>query len=111
MLSTQQQKFTTDIANLILYADSIGYSLTFGECWRSRYQQAEYVRKGLSTTMNSKHLKRLAVDFNVFIDGRLTYDKDKIEPLGTYWEELDKHNIWGGRWVSIPDTCHFERNI
>lgn len=116
-LSEHQQKFTKDIAELICYATSIDIQLTFGEAYRTIEQQKIYVDSGKSKTMDSKHLKRLAVDFNFFINGKLTYDFHKVYALGKFWVSLDEHNRWGGDfnkngvkdgWL---DTPHFERNV
>lgn len=41
---------------------------------------------GKSKTMKSNHLGRLAIDFNFFINGELTYDKEKLQPPGDFWE-------------------------
>jgi hypothetical protein len=65
-LSEKQAVFSKNIASLIVYADLIGISLTFGDAFRNEFTQKEYVRKGLSKTLNSQHRKRLAVDFNFF---------------------------------------------
>ena len=111
MLSTQQQRFSQDIAKLILYANSLGVNLTFGEAYRTAYQQKEYVRTGKSKTMNSNHLRRLAIDFNFFINGKLYYEHEMIDKIGAYWESLDVLNRWGGNFSNINDTPHFERNV
>ncbi len=112
-LSEHQQEFTRDIANLIDFAYCLGIGLTFGGAYRTIEQQKIYFESGESKTMNSNHLKRLAVDFNFFINGKLTYDKEKIKPLGDYWENLSTFNRWGGYFKSYKkgDTPHFERNI
>jgi predicted chitinase len=73
-----------------------------------------HVKNGRSNTMNSQHLKRLAVDLNFFKaapDGtlRLTYDVEELRALGEFWEGLDTANRWGGNWTSFKDTPHFER--
>lgn len=109
-LVKEQNKFLLDVAELIQYADNIGIVLTGGELFRTKEQQSIYVNTGKSKTFNSKHLKRLAIDFNFFIDGFLTYDKEKLQALGDFWECLDKKNRWGGNWKFV-DTPHFERNI
>ena len=106
-LSEKQQIFTVNISHLIQYAQRIEIYLTFGHAWRSIEEQKRLKSKGLSKTLNSKHLERLAVDFNFFIDGKLTYDKNKLQILGDYWESLHKNNQWGGNW-SFVDTPHFE---
>lgn len=122
-LSEKQRLFTLDVARLILKAEELGIGLTFGEAHRTTSQQWLYyngktinITEGViadstkkSWTMNSKHLSRLAVDFNFFVDGELTYGGDKVEELGDYWESLDAKNEWGGHWDSY-DVCHFQRN-
>jgi peptidoglycan L-alanyl-D-glutamate endopeptidase CwlK len=110
-LQDEQQIFTYHIAQLIVFATTNGFGLTFGEAYRTKYQQEEYLRTGKSKTMRSNHLKRLAVDFNFFVDGKLTYDKDALEVLGEYWELLDDKNRWGGNFTNFIDTPHFERKV
>ena len=107
-LSSRQIEFTKNIASLIAYADMIGIGLTFGHAYRDKETQKRLVDKGLSKTMNSYHLKRLAVDFNFFINGELTYEKEKIQELGDFWETLHPKNRWGGNFKSFLDTPHFE---
>ena len=125
-LSNQQQLFTLDVARLIAKADELGIKLTFGEAFRTLDQQNLYfmgyktvaengglmLRKApvKSKTMQSNHLRRLAVDFNFFIAGVLTYDHPLLEQLGSYWESLDSKNRWGGHFTSFKDAPHFERN-
>ena len=110
-LSTEQQIFTQNISQLILKANSLEINLTFGEAFRTEYQQREYLRTGKSKTMNSNHLKRLAVDFNFFINGRLVWEHPLITELGEYWESINEKNRWGGNFKNFKDTPHFERNI
>lgn len=123
-LNKKQQIFTKNIALLILEADRLCIGLTFSEAYRPLDMQLLYyhgytlrvIQKTLhlvkgrrkSTTMSSKHLKRLAVDFNFFVAGSLTYNKEDLQPLGDYWESLDLLNVWGGNWTSFVDTPHFE---
>jgi len=103
-----QTDFLNDVAKLIVYADEIGIELTFGETYRTEYQQEKYIADGKSKTMNSQHLKRLAVDFNFFIDGKLTYNKSDVEQLGIFWESLHYKNEAGMFW-EFQDTPHFQR--
>ena len=46
---------------------------------------------------------------NFFKDGKIIWSKAIIEPLGLYWESLNKANSWGGNGVSLVDTPHFSR--
>lgn len=106
-----QQLFLLDVARLINFSFSQGIRLTGGELYRTIEQQKIHFDAGRSKTMNSKHMHRLAIDFNFFIDGQLTYEVDKLRRLGEFWEKLDPKNRWGGNFTTICDTLHFERNV
>lgn len=110
-LSEAQIIFSLNIADLIHFANSKSIGLTFGEAYRTEFQQAEHLRTGKSKTMNSNHLRRLGVDFNFFIDGKLTYNKKTLQDLGDFWESLHPSNRWGGNFKSFIDTPHFEMNF
>mgnify|MGYP002636704693 CR=1 FL=1 len=124
-LSVQQQIFSQHIARLIFYANSLGVNLTFGEAYRTEDQQELYyygktihvddgelmLINGVkrTRTMNSNHLRRLAVDFNFFIRGKLYYKHELIDEIGVYWESLSPQNRWGGNFKNFYDSPHFER--
>lgn len=124
-LSDNQIIFSLNVADLIYFANSLGIGLTFGEAYRTPSQQKLYYygyilkfkdevlelfkSKKKSKTLNSKHLKRLAVDFNFFMDGKLIGDKDSLQVLGNFWCKLHSKNRWGGNWGW--DSGHFEMNI
>ncbi len=110
-LSYEQQEFTKHVSLLMVYATSIGIELTFGEAYRTKEQQEIYFNTGKSHTRNSNHLRRLAIDFNFFIEGKLSYDHPQLEELGVFWESLDPKNRWGGNFQSFYDSPHFERNV
>lgn len=101
-LSEMQRKFPLLVAEFIRQAYADGYELTFGEAFRTEEQQSLYLRSGKSRTMSSLHLKRLAIDFNLFRDGRYLTDADLYRPLGEKWEALGGR--WGGRFgLSVAD--------
>jgi peptidoglycan L-alanyl-D-glutamate endopeptidase CwlK len=108
-LVREQAKFLLDVTKLINMATSAGFTLTGGELWRTPEQQAIYVKTGRSKTMASNHLRRCAIDLNFFKDGKLTYDRATLQPIGDFWESLDPKNSWGGNWRSFKDIPHFER--
>ena len=130
-LRNRQSIFTKNVALLIFYAfDECCIDLTFGEAHRTQSQillnffgfkvvkDGDVIRlkksRRLSRTLLSKHADRLAIDFNFFINGRLTYDFEDIKPLGDYWESLHPDNRWGGDFNNndvedgFVDTPHFE---
>lgn len=126
-LSVQQQIFSQDVAKLIFYANLLGINLTFGEAYRSEDQQELYYygktirvddgeleiinAKKRTRTMNSYHLKRLAIDFNFFIRGKLYYKHELIDMIGLYWETLSIYNRWGGNFKGFYDSPHFQRTV
>lgn len=105
----EQAAFLLDVARLIQKATEMGWTVTGGELYRTAEQQEIYVKTGRSKTMNSNHLKRLAIDLNFFKDGVLTYEKYLLQPIGNYWESLSPKNSWGGNWETFKDVPHFER--
>ncbi len=108
-LVAQQAEFLLDVSRLIQYAVSQGWVVTGGELFRTAEQQELYVKTGRSKTMNSLHLKRLAIDLNFFKDGKLVYDKQQLAPIGAHWERLNPLNSWGGNGVTLVDVPHFSR--
>jgi len=103
ILSEKQIRFTQLIGQLIHYATSMEYGLTFAEAYRSPETAAIYAKQGKGIK-NSLHTKRLAVDFNLFKDGKYLTDSKDYLLLGAYWESLDPLCRWGGRF---NDGNHF----
>ena len=89
-LGKKQQQFTECIGKLIAYAYSRGYKLTFGDAYRS--PEVKYGHP------KSAHRSRLAVDFNLFKDGKYLTQTDDHAELGEYWETLHPDARWGGRF-------------
>lgn len=110
-LSDEQAAFLLDACKLVQHATEQGFKVTGGEMFRTAEQQAIYVQTGRSKTLNSNHLKRLAIDLNFFKDGQIIWDKGILAPLGAYWETLNPKNRWGGNFKSLVDCPHFERNV
>ena len=122
-LSDEQHSFLLDACLLILFADRIGIKTTGGELERTEDQQRIHFASGRSMTMNSMHLKRLAIDLNCFKGGQYINALGRegetiLRPLGVFWESLNDKNRWGGNfdkdfrrkdpWIDIG---HFERQI
>lgn len=73
---------------------------------RTRAKQAEYVKKGASQTMNSKHLTGDAVDIVPYVNGKADWDNwDHIFTMTTAMQkaaiELGVNVRWGGAWVTL----------
>lgn len=107
-LSEKQRVFARNIALLILWAYDNDYEVTFGEAFRPQVTQDYYLKNGQTRTKNSKHTKRLAVDFNLFKNGKYLTKTEDYTEMGQHWMTLHKDNVWGGSWKSIKDGNHFE---
>lgn len=110
-LSAEQAAFLLDACKLIQHATDLGWTVTGGELYRTQDQQEIYFKAGKTKTMQSNHLRRLAIDLNFLKDGQAVWDKAQLQPVGDYWESLHPSNRWGGNFVSFTDVPHFERNI
>jgi len=106
----EQAAFLLDACKLIAKATELGFTVTGGELYRTAEQQQIYVKTGRSKTMQSNHLRRLAIDLNFFKDGKLVYDVKTLAPVGEYWESLHPKNQWGGKWRFV-DVPHFQRTV
>ena len=93
-LGDKQRRFSLMVGKLISLAYDIGYEVTLGDAWASRGH-----KKG------SKHYRRLAIDLNLFRNGKyLKETKDHAE-LAAFWERIG--GIWGGRFKN-KDGNHYE---
>lgn len=88
----KQREFTVALAKLVIYADSIGCGLTYGDA---------YAKSGHHD--RSTHYVRLAVDFNLFVEGQyITSSENHMwAKLHDYWLEL------GGSAMIDNDANHF----
>jgi hypothetical protein len=112
-MNAEQFAFLLDFAKLIQFVENRneGTFVTGGELYRTAEMEAIYLREGKTKTMNSNHLKRLAIDLNFIRGGQLVSDKVTLQPYGDFWESLNPINRWGGNFTTILDTDHFERNV
>lgn len=106
-LRDHQVVFSRDVAKLINKAFELGFEVTLGEALRPLEMQTLYVKQGKSHTMDSYHLKKLAIDLNLFINAQLC-STNQIKPLGDWWESLSEKHKWGGNWITFKDSPHFE---
>lgn len=104
-LGEKQRLFVELVGKLIAWAYANGYELTFGDAYRTPEQAAANAVRG-SGIANSLHTQRLAVDFNLFLDGKYRPDSEAYRPLGEYWMTLHPLACWGGNFTR-PDGNHF----
>jgi len=94
-LRQKQSKFAEMVAKLILRAKDMGYEVTFAEAYRPPEVALIYARQGRGIR-NSLHTQRLAIDLNLFRDGKYLSSSDDHRPLGEWWESIG--GTWGGRF-------------
>ena len=88
---------------------------------RSLEQQKQNVAKGVSQTMNSKHLLQKdgfahAVDLAPLVDGKIPWDdwnafKQVAEAMKMSAVELNVRLTWGGDWKTLKDGPHFQIEV
>ena len=81
----KQSEFVRMVGLLIGFATQQGYELTFGDAWAHD-----------GHVKGSFHYKRLAIDLNLFKDGKYLPETKDHEPLGLFWESIG--GTWGGRF-------------
>lgn len=96
-LRQKQSLFACLLADLIRFAYEQGYEMSLGEAWRSPNTAERYARQGRGIA-NSLHCDRLAIDLNLFKDGKWLTESEDHRPLGEYWESLHELCRWGGRF-------------
>jgi len=77
---------------------------------RTLAEQREKVRRGVSKTMNSKHLCGIAADV---IDRRYAWGGPAANTNFQFWRDLgaaakSEGLVWGGDWKSFKDVAHIE---
>ena len=87
-LRQKQSRFAHMVALLILHAEQLGYEVTLGEAFRIPTLSHGHPK--------SLHKKRLAIDINLFRNGRYLTSTKAHTPLGEYWESIG--GTWGGRF-------------
>jgi len=80
-----QSKFAKMVALLILFIYEKGYEVSFGDAFAHDGHIA-----------NSFHYRRLAIDLNLFWEGKFLTKTEDHEPFGLFWESIG--GSWGGRW-------------
>jgi len=95
-LGNEQRRFTRMVADLILFTYEQGYEATLGDAYRDpRVFGPLGIRRGYGRA-ESNHKRRLAIDLNLFKDGKWLTKTEDHRPIGEYWESLG--GSWGGRF-------------
>ncbi|WP_341304737.1 M15 family metallopeptidase [Pseudomonas sp. TMP25] len=109
----RMQRVHPDLVRVVMRAIEIT-EVDFGvtEGVRTIEKQREYVAKGASKTMNSRHLTGHAVDLVAYIGADVRWDWPLYHKIAAAMKaaakELGVPIIWGGDWRTFKDGPHFE---
>jgi hypothetical protein len=93
-----QMAFVQLIPRLIDKAFEMGYGVTIGDAYRDpRVHGALGVKVGYGHP-KSAHKNRLAIDLNLFKDGKFLSATEDHRKLGEWWEQQHPLARWGGRF-------------
>jgi len=92
-LREKQSKFAYMVHLLIVFIYENGYEITFGDAYATSGHKE-----------NSFHYKRLAIDLNLFKDGKYLEKTDDHRFAGEYWKSIG--GSWGGDFPD-PDGNHY----
>lgn len=92
-----QWKFMRMVPLLIAKAHEMGFEVTLGDGYRDPRAFGEMNSlSGPYGAARSAHKQRLAIDLNLFLNGRLVTATAGHQKLGEFWESLGGN--WGGRF-------------
>ena len=98
------------VVNLAIELTEVDFGVTEG--MRTIEKQREYVARGASKTMNSRHLTGHAVDLVAYIGAEVRWDWPLYHKIADAMKRaansLGVPIVWGGDWASFKDGPHFE---
>lgn len=103
-LGQKQRVFSRMVADLLLFIYESGHEVSFGDAYRDPRVHGPVGSKRSYSSASSLHKQRLAIDLNLFKDGRFLTSTEDHRPFGEYWESIG--GTWGGRF-SNPDGNHY----
>lgn len=104
-LRQKQSRFAMMLPRLIDKAYRLGYEVTLGDAYRTKLQAMMNAVTGKGV-VNSLHCDRLAIDLNLFKDGKYITTDEGHRDLGAFWKSLSPDHRWGGDFKS-KDFNHY----
>jgi len=95
-LGEKQRIFSRMVADLIQFAYERGYEISLGDAYRDPRVFGPVGTKRNYSSANSLHKDRLAIDLNLFRDGKYLASTADHEELGSFWESIG--GTWGGHF-------------
>jgi len=97
-LGEKQELFMKLLPRLIDKAHELDFKIRGGDLFRdARVHGASGVKVAYGHK-NSAHKLKLAIDLNLFLDGKWQTETEQHEELGEWWESQHELCRWGGRF-------------
>lgn len=97
-LGDKQKRFARLIPRLIDEAHCRGFEVTLGDAFRDPRSHGPVGKRIAYGAAYSCHKLRLAIDLNLFKDGKYLTASEDHRQLGEWWEKQDPDACWGGRF-------------
>lgn len=101
-LREKQSKFALMVSELLAKACEMGYEVTLGDAYRDPRLHGQIREKKGYGHAKSCHKLRLAIDLNLFKDGKFLETTEGHRPLGEWW--VSQGGTWGG---AFSDANHY----
>lgn len=95
-LRARQTEFASKVPALIAKAFELGYEVTLGDAYRDPRVHGNFGERKAYGEAKSFHKLRLAIDLNLFKDGKFITDETGHKQIGEWWESIG--GTWGGRF-------------
>ncbi len=105
-LGNAQREFALDVSYLIQHIYTLGYECTLGDAYRDPRSHGAMNVKLAYGRAKSAHKQRLAIDLNLFRDGKYLRETEDYLIFGDFWKSQNPKNVWGG---DFDDGNHFSR--
>ena len=107
------ESLTIKLNKLKQLASAEGISFRVTEGYRTKERQAELYAKGrtapgriVTYRKNSTHCKGIAFDIVILKGKGVSWKGEDYFRIGEIGESLGL--VWGGRWKTLRDYCHFQ---
>jgi hypothetical protein len=105
-LGEKQEFFMRQLPRLIDKVHELGYEIRGGDLFRDPRSHGAMGVIGVYGHKNSCHKLKLAIDLNLFKDGRFITDSEGHKDIGAWWIAQHPDNRCGV-FFSIPDPNHY----
>ena len=95
-LRERQSEFASKVPLLINKALELGYEVTLGDAYRDPRVHGQFGERKAYGESKSFHKLRLAIDLNLYKQGKYLTKTNDHHELGMFWKSLG--GTWGGKW-------------